>query len=117
MFLMPPENLDPHPQWELIKLDNGTYNIKSFTNKMYLDGTLLFAHLTSAAAHTNRNFMWRIKEYTYNGKTKYAIQSVANNRYLDGRNPEDVGIGKLLLTERDPQNDKYLMWTIDEKVL
>jgi len=127
-------------QWELIKLNDGTYNMKSFTSNMYLGGgtAALLAHLTSDASRINSSYKWHIREYTYNGRTKYAIQSVTNKLYLGGMNPDEtigvtlspiVGLlpvigflpdyqgGGLYLTGRDPQNEKDLMWEIDEKAL
>jgi len=93
--------------------------MKSFTSNMYLGGgeAVLLAHLTSDASRINSSYKWHIREYTYNRRTRYAIQSVTSKLYLDGRNPEHQGGGQLLLTGRDPQNDKHLMWEIDEKAL
>lgn len=107
--------------WELIKLNDGTYNIKSYTSNMYLDGRhqgigdgphVGLSHLTSDRARTSSYFKWRIKKYQFGGKTRYAFQSVSSTLYLDGRNPNHIGGGQLYLTGRDPQGDTYLMWDL-----
>jgi hypothetical protein len=41
----------------------------------------------------------------------FAIRSVSSGNYLDGRNPEHVGI-QIHLTNRPPKGDKYLHWTL-----
>jgi len=117
---LPPYHKDEvYFKWELIKLNVETYNIKSYTSNTYLGGgtAVSLAHLTSDAARTNSSYKWRITKYTYNGRTRYAIQSLTSKRYLDGRNPGHQGGGTLFLTSRNPQNDRYLMWEIDEKAL
>jgi len=111
----------PYFDWYLIKLSDGTYNIKSRTSNMYLDGRHLgigngphvgLWHLSDEKARNLPFFMWHITEHFYDGKKRYAIQSVSSKLYLDGRNPEHVGTKMLHITGRNPEGDKYLMWDL-----
>ena len=51
-----------------------------------------------------------VKPNLYNGSEIYIIQSRSGNGYLDGRNPEH---SDPLLTHREPINDHYLQWKIE----
>lgn len=103
--------------WVLIKLDNGTYNIKSSSSNMYLDGrqaqrhNVKLVHLTSDVARTNSSYMWHINKFMYAGSLKYAIQSVASKLYLDGG--DDRHFEPLFNGSSNPEGDKYKMWDID----
>jgi hypothetical protein len=109
-------------KWRLIKLSDGTYNIKSISSNMYLDGRhegigdgphVGLNHMSYERARNLFYFKWRITEYNYGGRKRYAIQSVSSKLYLDGRNAGDVGTKMLYLTGRNPQGDKYLMWDLE----
>ncbi len=40
------------------------------------------------------------------------IRSYSSGNYLDGRGPQDAGINKVYLTNRDPDGDKNLQWLL-----
>lgn len=106
--------------WELIKLADGTFNLRSISSDMFLDGRhegigngyhMKLQHISHKDASTSIYFKWRLKEYTYDGRKRHAIQSVSSKLYLDGRGPSNTG-GQLHFTGRDPKNDGYLMWDL-----
>lgn len=109
-------------EWVFTKLSDGTFNIKSVSSGLYLDGRhegigngihVQLLNRTPNEASTSDYFKWNVQEFTYEGLTRYAIQSVSSGLYLDGRNPEHTGI-QLFLTGRNPQGDRYLMWDLSE---
>ncbi len=68
--------------------------------------------LTAEKAGTSGYFKWRVQEHVFNGATKYSIQSVSSELYLDGRDSNHTG-RQLYLTGRKPEGDKYLMWDLE----
>ena len=113
--------------WEFIELSDGTYNIKSTSSNMYLDGRdkrmgngpgvvrVKLHQITSSAASQIDFFKWRLKEYSYGGKTRHALQNVSSGLYLDGRNPERVGAQLRLISDGNPEGNEHLLWDLLEQ--
>ena len=117
----PPQN-DKYLQWKIIPCPNGTVNLQSVSSGNYLNGRnpehlgiqVMLTNVNKPRKfnpRTNKYFQWRLIKCG----AKFAIRSVSSGNYLDGRNPNHTGI-KLFLTNRPPQNDKYLQWNITDIV-
>ena len=121
VYLSKPRTTDlQYFDWEFTHLPDGTFNIRSLSSGLYLDGRhegigngihVQLLKRTAAEASASHYFKWKVQQFSFEGSTRYAIQSVSSKLYLDGRNPEHTGI-QLFLTGRNPQGDKYLMWNL-----
>lgn len=107
--------------WFLLRLSDGTYNIKSRSSNMFLHGRHLgigngphvgLWHLSQEKASNISEVKWFITEHIYEGRTCYAIQSVSSKLYLDGRNSDYIGAKMLWLVNRNPEGDRHLMWDL-----
>mmetsp|Transcript_121513 Transcript_121513/g.170955 ORF Transcript_121513/g.170955 Transcript_121513/m.170955 type:complete len:255 (-) Transcript_121513:32-796(-) len=50
--------------------------------------------------------------HDFNAEGTFALRSVSSSNYLDGRNPGHLG-NEVHMTQRPPQNDKYLHWKFE----
>ena len=123
VYLSPPRKTNTkYFKWEFIELPDGTFNIKSISSGLYLDGRhkgvgdgihVQILDKTADEASESGYFKWRLQEHVFEGETRYSIQSVSSELYLDGRDPNHTGI-QLFLTGRKPEGDRYLMWDLEK---
>ncbi len=123
VYLAKPRPLDTHYfAFEFIKCADGTFNIKSLSSGLYLDGRhkgigngkhVNLLKQGAEEAVINDYCKWRLKKHDWKGKTCWSIQSVSSELYLNGRNPEHIGL-ELMITDDNvaAANYKYVLWDL-----
>ena len=100
---------DVYLNWNIERLPNGNYVIKSVSSGKYLNGKILQLDHVHNHHHLSSHDHLQWQFIKVNDRDQYAIKSVSSGMYLDGRdgNPDP------LLTSRNPHGDAYLNWTLE----